>query len=261
MSKRPCFISFLTLLILSGCSTPPAPRPVRWDEQVRHDQAIGSALTPHLEKNLEFRNDLELSVYLRKMAQALADETPPLKDAPVGVFVVRESGGRWRSFSLPGNRVYLPAGLLRRLEYESELASMLAFELANLLNRHAVKRATRGQSPFPVETSEVGSSPVEPVREPDLLGPAGILSFSQDDLVASAQTAVGVLYRTGYDPRGMTSLWQRMAQDPEHSPFDAPTLERLIESTRQAIALNAPLRNPIVRSEEFLKIKQRIRSL
>jgi hypothetical protein len=69
------------------------------------------------------------------------------------------------------------------------------------------------------------------------------------------------MYRAGFDPRGLISFWNRYAENPAHSPLDPGLLQQLIERSRTAIAQRAPLRNPIVRSKEFLALKKRIERL
>jgi hypothetical protein len=47
----------------------------------------------------------------------------------------------------------------------------------------------------------------------------------------------------------------------EFSPFGAVELTDLIEAARHEISISAPLRNPIMRSEAFLKIQPRLKTL
>jgi predicted Zn-dependent protease len=267
MSKSPFSVYFLTSLLMLGCSTTPPPRALRWDEQLRQDSRVGSLLVSRLESQLSLREDVEISVYFRRIAEHLSESTAELKASPVGVFVLRDTRGSWRNYSLPGNRVYLSAGLVRQLDFENELAGVIAFELAHIVNRHVIRRLadTQGDSLGEALLASDGTRAEEasqsPLNRVELIGPAGMLTFSQEDLLKSAEVAVGILYRAGYDVRGLNALWARYRTAGNRSPYDPLTLERLADRTRQTIALFPPLRNPIVRSEEFLKIKERIRKL
>jgi hypothetical protein len=75
------------------------------------------------------------------------------------------------------------------------------------------------------------------------------------------EVAVSLLYRAGYDPRGLVSLWARFRALGLASPYGAELLSRMEEKSREAITLYAPLRNPIVRSDPFLEMRKRVQQL
>jgi hypothetical protein len=179
---------------------------------------------------------------------------PELRQAPLGVFLLRDSGkaSRWRSFSLPGNRVYLPVGFLRNLEFENEVAALIAVEFGHLIGRHAVARYEKLRNPQDSEAPLVRS---ESLTAADYFGSNGIFAFSPDALEAAFKAAVGILYSAGYDPRGLSGILSRYARAPSRAPYDPATIARLEEATRLEIANHAPLRNPIVRSQEFVGVQ------
>ncbi len=250
-------LAFLALGgIVTACASSGEHSYVTVEEQVRRDQSTGLHLAEGLEAKLRLKNDIEVSVYLREIAQSLSSATPELRDSPVGVLTFHQTDKRWRNFGIPGNRIYLCIELMQRIRYENVLASMIAFELAHLMHRHVLKRldAVIG-APAEIPSQTRLAFPAQ------YIGPKGIFAFSSDDHLNSVETAVGVLYRAGYDPRGLVRLWTEYQGNPEHSPYDPDLLWKMIERTRQAIAQFAPLRNPVVRSASFLKIQKRIRSL
>ena len=138
----------------AGCAsvTPPAA-PITPAEQVQRDQAVGAGLANQLESQFKFRQDKEVSVYLRELATKLSDGTPELQPSAVGVLVVTDRGARWRNYCIPGNRIYLSTGLLRHVEFENELAAAIAMEFAHTLKRHVPRRMEEGR------VSEQASTP------------------------------------------------------------------------------------------------------
>jgi predicted Zn-dependent protease len=257
--------------VFSACSTVPEPAPINQAERVQRDQALGAELARQFESQLRFKGDKEILVYLRNVAQALVDGTSELRPSGVGVQVVQDRGGRWRNYGFPGNRIYLSAGLLKHVQYENELAAAIAFELAHVLKRHAVLRLQEerirdakvanqgGPADYPtvegLVPSAAGGKPI------DYFSPTGVFAFPDEFQTAAAQTAVEILYRAGYDPRGLVSLWSLYETESDHSPYDDDLLEKLLEKTRRVIALQSPLRNPIVRSQAFLTIQRRMQKL
>jgi len=254
-----------------GCATN-SPKRLSVEEKVKVEKAIGTELSRNFEKKLKFKQDVEVSVYLRKIAERLMAATPEFNDSAIGLFVIQNFRGVWRNFSLPGNRIYLAAGLLKKMEYENQLAAVIAMELGHLLKKDVLWRVRQNMDSEDIALSQ----PLVPASvtfdqlilpEPSQLktveyfGPRGVFTFNQQVYLAAASEAVGILYRAGFDPRGLCALWETYRARAAHSPYDNKTLEKLIQKTRRVIAENAPLRNPVVRSPEFLEIQKRIKKL
>ena len=153
--------------------------------------------------------------------------------------MIRERGGEWRNFSLPIDRLFLSGSFLSRLEHENEVAAVIAFEVGLLQRRAVSRRIESGQW-----------------REEQ--GILKLFDHSDEDLAGACAQAVRMLYGAGYDVRGMGSVWGLLSRSPRQSPYGPVTLSKLIEQTRKAVAEQSPLRNPVVSSETFLKIKERI---
>src|SRR5206468_4279479 len=111
-----------------------------------------------------------------------------LADAPTDVLLVEDRGQRWKNYGLPTSRLYLSASLIRSIDYENELAAVLAFELGHLTKRHALKRLSD-----------------KPQQQPgvEYFGPNGIFAFNEEQQLEAAAEAVNIMYRAGYDPRGL----------------------------------------------------------
>jgi hypothetical protein len=234
--------------LAASCTSVPVAPPPSHAEQVEQDRATGEKLSARLEKELRFRGDRELQAYLRNLAVQLAQQHPELGAAPIGVFVIEDQAEVWRSFGLPGNRIYLSAGLLREMEFENELVSVIAIQLAHLHRRDLAKRL-----------NEKENSPDLPPSA--FFGVLGLFAFPPDAEEIAVQDAVDILYGAGFDVRGVVSLYQRYERNPKHSPYDSGLLPRLIEAARLRGSYHAPLRNPVVRSQAFLAVQQRIRKL
>ena len=68
-------ISILIFVFVAGCATEPK-KPLSIEERVRVETALGAELSRDFETKLVFREDMELSVYLRKVAERLTAATP-----------------------------------------------------------------------------------------------------------------------------------------------------------------------------------------
>lgn len=250
----------------------------------RWDQTFGEDLAGRFESCLRFKKNTEVSVYLRKIANKLVYSTPELSGGGVGVWLIQDIDKKWHSFGLPGNRVYLSTGLLREVEYENEIAAAIAVQLAHIIDKSILKRlvkpvdlgieetsATRaGLDPNdPLATSDFQTNargllliqPRELSRKAEFFGLNGIFSFSDKMELSTIKTAVAILYRAGFDARGLIYLYGRYQNKLDHSPYEESTISKMIEEARKSIALYPPLRNPIVTTQDFLLLQKRIKHL
>lgn len=258
------------MAVFSNCASapPPAP-PITPAERIQRDQAVGAGLARQLESQLKIKQDKEVLLYLHDLAAKLSEATPELKSAAVGVLVVADRGARWRCYSIPGNRIYLSSGLLRHIEFENELAAVIAMELAHVLKRHVPLRIEEGRvssqasdpADYPSIEGLVPSSRGGAANSVDFFSPTGVFAFPDEYFLEAADGAVDILYRAGFDPRGLVSLWDIYRSEVAHSPFEDDLLRKLTEKTRTVIAQHSPLRNPIVRSQAFLTIQKRMQRL
>lgn len=270
MPGRVCASCCAMLFLISGCASGPLLElPITQTERYQRDEEIGAGLARQLESKLAFKQNKDLLVYLHRLASKLIEPNETLKYTSVGVLVIADRGSVWRNFSIPGNRVYLSAGLLKRIEYENELAAAIAFELAHILKRHVPQRMREKRASFQasnpadypsieglVPTSSDGAD-----KEVDFFSPTGVYAYTDEYFLECVEGAVNILYDAGFDPRGLVSLWELYRSQPAHSPFEDDLLKKLTDRTRTSIAQHSPLRNPIVRSQAFLAIQKRLKNL
>lgn len=261
--------SLLMMLAVSACVTAPQDtETLTPTERLQRDQAVGASLARQFEAQLKLKQDKAVLIYLHGLANQLSVSVPELKGSAVSVQVVADRGERWVNYSLPGNRIYLSAGLLKRVAYENELAAAIAVELMHLLRRHVPLRmqegkiGSKGADPAAFDSIEgLVPSAAEVRRDVDFFSPTGIFAFPDEYFVSGVETTVKILYGAGFDPRGLVSLWSIYRSAGQKSPLEEDVLRKLTEKTRAVIAEYPPLRNPIVRSRAFLTIQKRMQGL
>ena len=114
------------------------------------------------------------------------------------------------AFVTPGGQIYVYTGLIKFLDQESELAGVLAHEIAHAENRHSVKQMAK----------QVGTSfLISLVLDGDysqLLNMGAkmlFLKFSRRDEKEADEYAVQYLNDTEYDPRGVAGFFQKMIKE------------------------------------------------
>lgn len=124
------------------------------------------------------------------------------------------------AFAAPGGYVFVTLGLYRRLHSESELAGVLAHEIAHVVRKHHLKVLGQGQLLERVGdllSTQVGDN--EQVRQ--LIG-SGAEIFSRtldkDAEYEADNLAMLLAARAGYDPFGLPSVLQDLEQfaDDDH---------------------------------------------
>ena len=243
-------------------------KPVSHEERLRKNTELGFGLAQQFEARLKFKRETEVSIYLRELAQVLVDHSPDLKGTTVGVWLVKDFGQEWKNYSLPGGRIYISGGMLQTLNYENEVAALIAMELGHIKNSHVLKRLGTQVGIF--DQIEEKKSSLDGIlsnltrrhlKDVDFFGPLGIFTFSAEEQVMAVKNAVSILYLSGFDPRGVVSALDLLKKNPKKSSCDPITLGQLIDAARREVAYFAPLRNPIMRSAKFRSIQKRIRKL
>lgn len=245
---------------LSHCASAPVSEEVTEIEKIRRDRISGNRIAEGFEAKLDLiGNDPDLLVYLRGLAKKLADTHDQIRDAPIGAFVYKtKRKNSWKNYSLPGNRFYLSRPFLKEISFENELAAALALEMGHIIKRHTLGRleVLRDQGILPKSVDD-GSQ----LSDSDYFGVAGVFSFSEENILEAIPIALDILYSSGYDPRGLSRYWEMHDQNIAHSSYEKNSIKKYLDKTRDLISKKSPLRNPIVRTEEFIQIKKRISKL
>jgi predicted Zn-dependent protease len=230
---------------------------------------MGLELARSLEPRLAFRDAPDITPYLEEIAQKIADSNKDFPLPEINVALLKNDDGTnatWDNYALPGGHLYLSVGLLKLMKYQNEVAALIAVQLAHLRNEDLLEYFKKKQ--LKEEADQGGGANISPNPSRLLLpekinffGRNGAFSFDESRNLEAARTAVDLLYAAGYDPRGLVALWQTYIDNFAYSPYKLETLKKMLEETRRKIAQKAPLRNPIVRTEGFIQIRQRIGKL
>ena len=191
---------------------------------------LGNALTASFLGASPLHPDANLQRYVNRVGKwvALHSDRP---DLPWTFSVIDTE--TINAFAMPGGSVIVSSGLLKRLNSESELAGVLAHEIAHVVKKHqltAIQSAMKADFWKSVGTSvaadrvkigggQVGSA-VGQMAKPYLLDAAGnlikdgfFLRPLDRGLESEAdQLAVVLATRSGYDPYGLVGALQMLAQ-------------------------------------------------
>ncbi len=247
-SSLKAIIAVVLVSILGSCASPPAPKTLTLKEQIEVDTVRARELTGEFMDRVEFRHWPRAELYFLQMADALSKEAQgfPIQSLSVRVHVAQLPAGEG-SYAFPGALISLPDVWVRSVEYENELAAVLAYQMAHLVRRSLA---------IHVEEQALRPVPVPPV----LFGSGSVFEFHREERASAIRLAVRMLYRAGYDTRGMASIFQRapvLFGNPDSGSFKKEVEFNIKEAQRASSEL-LPAIKPVVRSPEFIRFKKEL---
>jgi beta-barrel assembly-enhancing protease len=191
-------------------------------------------------------------------------------------FVVRDPA--INAFAMPGGYIGIHSGLMLETRNESELAGVLAHEVAHVTQRH-IARGLEAQSRANMMTTAAmlaailigatgGSSDVTMgaiTAAQNVAAQAGI-NFTRENEYEADRIGIGVLASAGFDPNAMPAFFDTMFRRTQLGPDRVPELLRThpVTSNRIAESKDRALQYPPVSPKESLSyalMKERIRVL
>src|SRR5262249_939849 len=102
---------------------------------------LGKGLAQEVERSSKMIDDPVVTEYVNRVGQNLVRNS----DARVPFTIKVIDSDEVNAFALPGGFFYVNSGLILRAQEESELAGVMAHEIAHVAARHGTKNATKGE--------------------------------------------------------------------------------------------------------------------
>jgi predicted Zn-dependent protease len=234
---------------------------------------------------------VEEEIAIGKQANAqFRKDTPELKD-PAVVRYVRDVTGRLsraatgprypysvaivdsrdiNAVALPGGPIWIHRGVLEKATNESQVASVLAHEIAHIARRHAATQLTTvamtkwGLNLLGSLLGNTGGAGGAQVAA-EFLASGATLKFSREDEREADRVGLALMSRAGWDGRGMVEMFEILRKESGRNPTSVeaffathPTpLERIKELSAVVASHGTGRRD----SREFQVIKGRLRKL
>ena len=234
---------------------------------IEKEIALGKQLAQEVDKSAKFIDDPVVNEYVNRVAQNLVRNS----DARVPFTIKVVDSDVVNAFALPGGFFYVNSGLLLHADEESELAGVMAHEIAHVCARHGTKQATKS------DIIQLASIPAMIFIPYSLAGyaiyqgmnfaiPVTYLKFSRDAEREADYLGLQYMYKAGYDPNSFVAFFEKVQADEKKQPgtipkvfsTHPPTPDR-IEAVQKEIATILPARDQyIVTTSEFDSVKQRL---
>jgi predicted Zn-dependent protease len=237
------------------------------------ERRLGESIVRDMRRDPQFIDDPELSEYLGTLGARLTQGMSGARQ-DFEFFGVRDVS--INAFALPGGFVGVHTGLISAAETESELASVLAHEIAHVTQRHIARMlGQQKQMQIPV-LAALAAAVLLGRSRPDLASGATAavqagaasaqLSYSRDFERDADRVGLQALAASGYDPRAMAAFFERMQRSqrvaddgmlPGYLRTHPITTERIADAQNKVAAL--PYKQHLD-SPEFHLVRAKLRA-
>ncbi len=203
-------VCLLPSAILSGISLVSVPQEIE----------IGRQAQAEMLKQAPALQDARTQVYVRSVGQRL------LAAGPISPYPFTFTVADYReinAFALPGGPVWIHRGVLEKARTESEVAGVLAHEIAHITERHAADQLTKAlmaRMGLGLLGAMLGSGGGATTAQATagFITSGMFLKFSRDDERRADEVGLRRLVAAGWDARGMTDLMALLREESRRDP-------------------------------------------
>src|SRR5690348_792786 len=179
--------------------------------------ALGKQLAQEVERQAKLIDDPVIAEYVNRVGQNLVRNS----DAKVPFTIKVLDSEEVNAFALPGGFFFVNSGLILKADNESELAGVIAHEIAHVAARHGTRQATRG------EIINIASIPLifmggwtgYAIRQgAGLAIPLGFLTFSRGFESEADMLGLEYMYKAGYDPTAFVDFFEKVQSQEKRKP-------------------------------------------
>ncbi len=228
--------SFLFGLLLNISMAADLPALGDSDESVisrSQEQKLGKSIMYRLRKGGNYLDDPEIEDYINMLGYKLVSNSP-VPAGSIKLFVVEDNS--LNAFALPGGFIGVHTGLLTKVRSESELASVLAHEIAHVSQRH-IARMIAGQKRAGMASVAALAVAILASRSSGNISAAAVtgaqagliqnrLNFSRDYEFEADRIGLKIIQNSDFDEHAVESFLRFMQRSTESSVSGTPSYLR-----------------------------------
>jgi predicted Zn-dependent protease len=244
---------------------------------MQKERALGESMASTIDRGTKFVADFEINDYISRLGQKIARNS----DAQVMLTTKVIDSPDLRIFSLPGGILYVDKGLIMAVDSESELAGLMAHEIAHVAARHTTRLVSRkyAWNLLSIPITYLSGPAAIATRQ---IAPLTLKKFSRDAEFEADLLGLEYQYAAGYDPQTFIDALEKLqardaqmraridkalpvaAKVPHHNKLtnafsNYPPTEERIEKAQSEIAQLLPSRNDyILDTSEFQEVKAKL---
>lgn len=241
---------------------------------IKDEKELGKKFNTAVRSRLPIIEDPEIKEYVQDLGARVVAVIPP-QPWPVEVNMVRSN--MLNAFAGPAGYVFLFSGLILEFEHESDLAGVLAHELAHVTQRHLADRIEKSQIVGPAAMIGLlagaflgggGNTKSALAIGSMAAGQSAMLSFTRENERDADQIGLGYLIKAGFNPWGLVRGFKVMRKKQYFLGRDIPSYlsthpgldERIDYMASRVEQLPPDVRDRPEHDERFQRVKTLIRS-
>jgi len=181
---------------------------------------IGREENVQVHKQTAELRDAQVTAYIASIGQRLAKTAPGAKyPYSFAIADYRDIN----AFSLPGGPVWINRGVLQAATNESQVAGVLAHEIAHIAQRHAADQLTKtllakwSLNMLGAMLGNTGGAGTAQIAGA-LVTNGVLLKFSRDEEREADSVGLQIMTKAGWDPRGMIELFEVLRRESTRDP-------------------------------------------
>ena len=209
----------------------------------QEEQTLGRTIMRDVYADPRYLDDPEIETYLNQLGYKLVSVSPR-NQRDFTFFVVDDPSVN--AFALPGGHIGVHTGLLMAAQSESEVASVIAHEIAHVTQDHIARMiASQSQAYWPT-LAALALALLAARSNPNVAGAAitstqaysiqNQLNFSREFEREADRLGYDMLTRARFDPRGMSGFFSRLQRASRFYDTSAPAYLRTHPLTTERIA-------------------------
>lgn len=228
----------------------------------QRELAIGRQLAMEVEQAARMVEDPLVTEYINRVGQNLVLHS----DAKIPFTIKVIDSDEVNAFALPGGFFFINRGLILAADNESELAGVMAHEIAHVAARHAMENQGKLQAiNYGLIATIIFGGGIASAVAQNAGGFGQLLSFlkfSRNAEMEADMLGVQYLYAAGYDPTGMATMFEKLNEKNSKRPG---TLAQIFSTHPQsldrrdaslALVARFPEREEyIISTSEFQRVK------
>ncbi len=229
------------------------------------EAAIGRQLAMEVEQQSKLVEDPIITEYVNRVGQNVVLHS----DAKIPFTIKVIDTDDVNAFALPGGYFFVNKGLILAADNESELAGVMAHEIAHVAARHAMENQGKGQL---INWGILGGIIFGGGIAGTVLQNAGGfgellagLKFTRGAEVEADRLGVQYLYAAGYDPTAMATMFEKLASQNKKKPGSFTKLftthPQALDRRDTSLALVARFPEKeeyVISTSEFQRVKARL---
>lgn len=208
---------------------------------IQDERLMGDMMMHELRAAGLFHPDPLVHEYIKHVGNRLTPYmSMPYSNMQIKFFAINDNS--INAFAFFDGHVAVHSGLIKATETESELAGVMAHELAHIAQQHSLRMITDSKRMMPITIAE--SIAAIAIGVPELILPAWaghaqkMLNYSRQFEQEADRVGIQILSKANFDPQGLPNMLERMSLDlryhnkPPEYLLTHPLFESRLSDTR-----------------------------